>query len=90
MKRLVLTAAAVALFGASGAFAKDNYCDVPENEWQTQEALETKLKEEGWTIKRVKIDGGCYEVYGMDADGKRMETYFDPKTFEVVRSEGED
>lgn len=90
MKRYFLAVILAAILGSGAAFAKENYCNVPEGEWQPQEALTEKLEGEGWTIKRVKIDGGCYEVYGKTADGKRMEAYFDPKSFELVRSEGED
>ena len=38
----------------------------------------------GWKINRVKVDDGCYEVYGMDAKGQRAEAYFDPKSLEQV------
>ena len=33
---------------------------------------------------RVKVDDGCYEVYGTDAKGQRAEAYFDPKSLEQV------
>ncbi|MDQ2779334.1 MAG: PepSY domain-containing protein [Pseudomonadota bacterium] len=60
-------------------------CDpIPKTEWRTRADLEKKLKNEGWTINRVKIENGCYEVYGKDAKGKKMETFFHPKTLDVV------
>ena len=43
-----------------------------------------KLKAEGWDVRKVKIDNGCYEVYGFDGKGQRREAYFNPKTFELV------
>ena len=42
------------------------------------------MKNEGWTFGRVKIENGCDEVYGKNAVGRQMETFFHPKTFEVV------
>ena len=27
--------------------------------WQPQEKLESMLKERGWQIRRIKVDGGC-------------------------------
>lgn len=60
---------------------------IPKAEWRPQADLERKLKDEGWTISRVKIENGCYEVYGRDAKGKKMETFFHPKTFEVVTAQ---
>jgi hypothetical protein len=84
MKRQLLTLCLA--FAAGGAFAQHaEKCDpIPKEEWKPQAELERKLKNEGWTITRVKIENGCYEVYGKNATGKKMETFFHPKTFEVV------
>ena len=35
-------------------------------------------------MRRIKIDGGCYEVYAVDDKGGRVEAYFHPVTFENV------
>ncbi|MGE0312788.1 MAG: PepSY domain-containing protein [Lautropia sp.] len=52
-------------------------CDSgPRAGWQDQAKLEQKLKAQGWQVRRIKEDGGCYEVYGLDKDGKRVEAYF--------------
>ena len=82
---LLFAGLAATTLGAGTAAAGD-LCSVPEAEWQPKEALQQKLEAEGWKIKKVKIDEGCYEVYGTDASGARMESYFDPKTFVVVKS----
>lgn len=59
-------------------------CKVPSKEWRPKEELAAKLEKEGWTIRKLKIDSGCYEVYGFDSKGNKRESYFDPKTLEVV------
>ena len=41
-----------------------------------------KAENQGWKINRIKIDEGCYEVYGTDGKGQRAETYFNPKTLD--------
>ena len=41
----------------------------------------------GWQIANVKTEDGCYEVYGKDDKGKRVEIFFDPATFEAVGSD---
>ncbi|MFW9616122.1 PepSY domain-containing protein [Aquabacterium sp.] len=70
---------------ASTAFAHGAFkCDVPSKEWKLREDLEDKLKEEGWDVRKIKIDNGCYEVYGFDKKGRKREAYFNPKTFELV------
>ena len=59
-------------------------CDVPSKEWQQRDDLADKLKAEGWDVRKVKIDNGCYEVYGFDGKGKRRESYFNPRTLELI------
>ena len=88
MKAVFLSAALGAALAAGPALASDK-CSVPKVDWQSQQALQQKLEGEGWKIKKIKVDDGCYEVYGTDAAGKRLEVYFDPKTFAVVKSESE-
>lgn len=83
MTRTLLLAAAFGLVGSRAAFASET-CSVPKAEWQPEQALRQKLETDGWKINRIKIDDGCYEVYGSDANGNRAETYFDPKSLEPV------
>ena len=80
MKKVLLTIALLAAT-AGGALAGGR-CDVPKKDWQPQEALQTKLEQEGWKIRQIKIQDGCYEVYAVNKAGKRMETFFNPQTFE--------
>ncbi len=84
MKRsLILIATTLCMAGAMAQHAEK--CDpIPKAEWKPQAELERKLTNEGWKISRVKITNGCYEVYGRDAKNQKMETFFHPKTFEVV------
>ena len=78
--------AAVCATGVTTAHAQHaEKCDpIPKAEWRPQAELERKLTDEGWKISRVKIENGCYEVYGRDAKNQRQEMFFHPKTFEVV------
>jgi hypothetical protein len=81
----IVVAAWLAFAGAAQAQAHEEKCDpVPKEEWKPQAELERKLVNEGWKISRVKITNGCYEVYGRDAKNNKMETFFHPRTFEVV------
>lgn len=56
----------------------------PKEGWQPQAKLEQLLKEKGWTVRRIKEDGGCWEVYGLDDKGQRVEAYFHPVTLAAV------
>lgn len=55
--------------------------------WKTQDALKEKLTGEGWQVRHMKEDGGCYEVYAIDDKGNKVEAYFHPVTFDRVPTE---
>ena len=57
---------------------------VSKSEWMSETALEEKLVNEGWKVRRMKVDGGCWEVYGTTPEGKRVEAYFHPATGEKL------
>lgn len=60
-------------------------CDSgPESGWQSKEVLTKQLTDKGWQVRRIKVDGGCYEVYALDEKGHRVEVYFHPKTLASV------
>jgi hypothetical protein len=60
-------------------------CDSgPPEKWQSQDKLTAMLKEKGWEIRNIKVDGGCYEVYALDEKHERVEAYFHPLTLERV------
>jgi hypothetical protein len=76
---------AVSLFVSSVASAHGNVsCDVPKSEWRPRVELQKQLKSVGWTIRDIKIQNGCYEVYGFDEKSARVEAFFNPKTFDRV------
>jgi hypothetical protein len=61
-------------------------CDSgPKTAWQSAEKLEKMLIEkEGWKIRRIKEDGGCYEVYATNKEGDRVNAYYHPVTLLLV------
>ena len=56
----------------------------PRSGWQAVEKLEKMLTDQGWKVRRIKEDGGCYEVYALDDKGQRVEAYFHPVTLAPV------
>jgi hypothetical protein len=67
--------------GATGLATCDSG---PKSGWQPQEKLEKMLTAQGWKIRRIKEDGGCYEVYALNDKGERVEAYFHPVTLAPV------
>lgn len=65
-------------------------CAVPMTDWQPREAVMKLAAEQGWDLRRIRIDDGCYEVIGRDAEGRAIEVKLNPATLAVVEVEFED
>jgi hypothetical protein len=72
------------------AMADDVTCRVPMAQWQPLEAVEQMAKARGWTVRRIKIDDGCYEIKGQDEKGRRIEVTVDPGSLAVLKLEYDD
>lgn len=68
----------------------DDKCNDPVADWQPRENLRQKLEAEGWTVDRIKVDDGCYEVKGRPAEGYRAEGYFSPASLKLIKLEREE
>lgn len=85
MKNAIAISAATLLFafGAPAYATGVIKCDAgPKSGWKSQAVLTDKLTKEGWQVRKSKVDGGCYEVYGTTPKGERVEAYFHPVTLE--------
>ncbi len=89
MKSSLITLALVAAFVAAPTLAADNVCNVPADKAQSTDVLKAKLEAEGWEVRQIKQDKGCYEAYAKKADGTRMEKLFDPATLEMLDVEAD-
>ena len=94
MLRIISAALAAAAFAiASPQFAGATGLATCESGspdgWQPAEKLSAMLKEKGWTVRNIKVDGGCYEVYAIDEKGERIDAYFHPVTLERVPIAGQ-
>ena len=85
--RRILLAALIAI--PAGTALADDDCFVPMADWQPRDAVVAKAAENGWTVRRIKIDDGCYEIKGTDAEGRRIEVKLHPQTLDVVEYEVE-
>jgi hypothetical protein len=86
MKKILTILGFLALLPAGAAFADDD-CFVPMAIWQPREAVARLAEQNGWTVRRIKIDDGCYEIDGNDAAGRRIEVTVHPATLQVIEIE---
>jgi len=89
MKKSLITSGllALAMLSASSAFAEANCQAHPKNEQIPQADFQKALEKYGFTIKKLKTDGSCFEMYGKSKGGKKVEMYFDTKDGKIVKSE---
>lgn len=83
MKR-ILTLTAVALMATGPAFAATMCTKAPKSKWQSTKVLKSHLAKEGLKVRRIKTEGGCYEVYAIDAKGKKVNAAYNAETLKKV------
>ncbi len=75
-----LLAAMILAFSATSVLAGPT-CNVPQEKWMKEADFKAKIEAQGYQIKTFKVSKGqCYEIYGFDKAGKKVEIYFDPAT----------
>jgi hypothetical protein len=76
MKSIVL---ATLLTVVAGAAMASPTCTTPKENWKPEASFKKELEAQGYQIKNFKVTkGNCYEIYGTDRAGKKVEIYFDP------------
>jgi hypothetical protein len=84
LPHLILAASLIAIAAPASATGKMT-CDAgPQSGWKSQEQLRAALTKQGWQVRKSKVDGGCFEVYGRDPQGNNVEAYFHPVTFQKL------
>ncbi len=67
------------------AIAKKNCTDQPKEKWMTEVDFKKKVEDEGYKISKFKQPGTCYEIYGHNKSGKKVEIYFNPVDGSIVK-----
>ena len=85
MKRIAAAMCSLAL--TSIALAGPT-CATTRDGWKPEEGFKKDLAAQGYQIKVFKVTkGNCYEIYGHDKAGKKVEIYFDPVSGKPVKSQ---
>jgi len=70
---IVFGALCAAALLSSPVWAGANCKAYPKAEWMVEADAKTKIAAMGYAINVFKIDGNCYEIYGRNKDGKKVE-----------------
>ena len=81
MKKTFAALVVALLAVGTGSAIAGPKCDVPQEKWMKDSDLKARLEGQGYQIKTFKVSKGkCYEIYGLDKNGKKVEIYFNPET----------
>ncbi len=61
----------------------DTDCSDPIADWKPREVLRQQVESGGWTVQRIKVDDGCYEVRGTDRLGNKVKARYGPATLRI-------
>ena len=78
---------AISLLTLSVSSFAETECAKDNVNWLDKVKFQEDRKKEGYDIKVFKVTkGNCYEIYGKNKEGKRVEIYYHPVTGEIVKS----
>ncbi len=91
MKTSLIAVALALVLTPVAAFADEDSAScttAAKDTWLSIDAIKAKAEAAGYSdIKKVKVEGTCYEVYAFDKTGKKAEVLFDPSTGEKAGDE---
>ncbi|MBI1417646.1 MAG: PepSY domain-containing protein [Limimaricola sp.] len=81
-----LSLAFVAAALAGPAFAGDlaQCSTAPASKFQPVANLQAMLTNEGMTVKQIKTESGCYEVYAIDKNGQQVNQAYNAETLAMA------
>jgi hypothetical protein len=85
MKHVLI--AMVVLLSGGMAHAKKSCTDQPKEKWMSEADFKKNVEERGYKIRKFKQPGSCYEIYGTNKAGDKVEVYFNPVDATVVKEE---
>ncbi|TGQ72565.1 PepSY domain-containing protein [Mesorhizobium sp. M00.F.Ca.ET.186.01.1.1] len=70
---------------AGPALAAGGSCSTaPKSQFKPKATLEAQLTGEGLTVRQIKVEKGCYEVYAVDKAGKKVNLAYNAETLEKL------
>jgi len=83
----IAVAAAFCLVGTGWATGLADCDSGDPSTWKSQDDLKAQLEGEGYEVRQIKVDDGCYEAYVIGSDGEMQERYYHPVNFEFIPTE---
>jgi hypothetical protein len=81
-RAFAVTALGVLMTGP--AFAAGACSTALAAQFKPKAMLEARLRGEGLTVRQIKVENGCYEVYALDKAGKKVNAAYNAETLEKL------
>jgi hypothetical protein len=80
IKASFVTAVSLGMLGAGPVLADGfkNCTKIAKASWKPASDAEAAAKAAGYEVRKTKVEGSCYEVYGVKA-GKLFELFYSPE-----------
>lgn len=80
MRRLARAVLGSLLMLCATPLLADTECARPDRSaWMPESQFREQMKRQGVQITKFRITpGNCYEIYGFDREGRKLEIYYDP------------
>lgn len=87
IKLSIVTGLSFGLAGSVSALADGfkNCTKEPKASWKPASEAEAAAKAAGYEVRRSKIEGSCYEVYGVKG-GKLFELFYSPADLKLMHT----
>jgi hypothetical protein len=79
-----LTLTVIAVLMTAPAFAAEGCSTAPTSQFKPKSQLESELKAEGFKVRQIKTENGCYEVYAIDKSGKKVNVAYNAETLKKL------
>jgi len=63
---------------------------VPKEKWLTSETVKARMAEQGYEVRAIKAERGCFEVKATDKNGARVEIFVNPETGAPLQPDARD
>jgi hypothetical protein len=67
------------------AFASVQCTTESKTNWLSEARMRQMIADLGHKVSIFKVSGNCYEIYGRDSNGHRIEIYFNPVDGTIVK-----
>lgn len=64
----------------------DMACGNTTGQWMSKDTARARAAEQGYDVRRIKREDGCYELYALNKQGQRLELYMNPVSGNIIKS----